>query len=135
MDFSERYNKNPNKCLANTVSVQSCVNGVSQVALVVKSLPANAGDPGGRSVSPWEDSDPCKASLEGRHPLQCSCLENPRDRGGWRATVHGVTQSRARLEQPSTHAHMCGWARSLLPPLALRNYDALKTGVRINVCL
>ena len=27
------------------------------------------------------------------NPLQCSCLENPRDRGAWRATVHGVTKS------------------------------------------
>ena len=27
------------------------------------------------------------------HPLQCSCLENPMDRGAWRATVHGVAES------------------------------------------
>jgi len=27
------------------------------------------------------------------NPLQCSCLENPRDRGAWWATVHGVAQS------------------------------------------
>ena len=27
------------------------------------------------------------------NPLQCSCLENPRDRGAWRAAVYGVTQS------------------------------------------
>ena len=27
-------------------------------------------------------------------PLQCSCLENPMDRGAWRATVHGVAHSR-----------------------------------------
>ena len=27
------------------------------------------------------------------NPLQYSCLENPRDRGAWRATVHGVTKS------------------------------------------
>ena len=31
------------------------------------------------------------------HPLQCSRLENPMDRGAWRATVHGVTQSQTRL--------------------------------------
>ena len=30
-------------------------------------------------------------------PLQYSCLRNPMDRGAWRATVHGVTKSRARL--------------------------------------
>ena len=28
------------------------------------------------------------------YPLQCSCLENPRDAGAWWATVYGVTQSR-----------------------------------------
>ena len=28
------------------------------------------------------------------HPLQCSCLENPTDRGVWWAAVHGVTGSR-----------------------------------------
>ena len=28
------------------------------------------------------------------NPLQYSCLENPTDRGAWRAAVHGVTQSR-----------------------------------------
>ena len=31
------------------------------------------------------------------NPLQCSCLENPRDRGAWWAAVYGVTQSRTRL--------------------------------------
>ena len=30
--------------------------------------------------------------------LQYSCLENPMDRGAWRATVHGVTKSRTRLK-------------------------------------
>ena len=32
------------------------------------------------------------------NPLQCSCLENPRDRGTWWAAVYGVTQSRTRLK-------------------------------------
>ena len=31
------------------------------------------------------------------YPLQYSCLENPMDRGAWRATVHGVTKSRTWL--------------------------------------
>ena len=30
-------------------------------------------------------------------PLQSSCLENPMDRGAWRATVHGVSESRTLL--------------------------------------
>ena len=32
------------------------------------------------------------------NPLQCSCLENPRDGGAWWASVYGVTQSRTRLK-------------------------------------
>ena len=33
------------------------------------------------------------------NPLQCSCLENPRDGGAWWAVVYGVAQSRTRLKQ------------------------------------
>ena len=32
------------------------------------------------------------------NPLQYSCLENPMDRGAWRATVHGIAKSRTRTE-------------------------------------
>ena len=31
-------------------------------------------------------------------PLQCSCLENPRDGGAWWTAVYGVAQSRTRLK-------------------------------------
>ena len=33
------------------------------------------------------------------NPLQCSCLQNPRDRGAWWAAVHGVAQSQTRLQR------------------------------------
>ena len=73
----------------------SSVNGVyafkcvSQVALVVKNLPAKAGDSeitsstpeSGRSTGEWIG-----------YSLQYSCRDNPMDRGAWRATVHGVTE-------------------------------------------
>ena len=36
------------------------------------------------------------------NPLQCSCLENPRDGAAWWAAVHGVAQSRTRLKQLSS---------------------------------
>ena len=36
------------------------------------------------------------------NPLQYSCLENPRDRGAWWASVYGVTQSRTRLMRLSS---------------------------------
>ena len=35
-------------------------------------------------------------------PLQCSCLENPRDRGAWWAAVYGVAQSQTRLKRLSS---------------------------------
>ena len=68
--------------------------------------------------SPWdlEESDmterlPFHVSLscigEGNgNPLQCSCLENPRDRGAWWAAVYGVAQSWTRLKRLSSSS-MC----------------------------
>ena len=54
---------------------------------MVNNLPADAGDWG---LIPGSG----RSSREGNgYPLQCSCLENPMDRGVWRATVHGVAES------------------------------------------
>ena len=39
---------------------------------------------------------------ENGNPLQCSCLENPRDRGTWWAAVYGVAQSRTWLKRLSS---------------------------------
>ena len=36
------------------------------------------------------------------NPLQCSCLENPRDKGAWRAAIHGAAQSRTQLKRISS---------------------------------
>ena len=68
--------------------------GFSQVALVLKNLPANAGD--ARDVSLIAGSGSAPGGGHG-NPLQYSCLENPRDGGAWRATVHGVKRSWTRL--------------------------------------
>ena len=60
------------------------------MALVVKNLPANAGDIRdmgsilGSGKSPGEENGT---------PLQYSFLENPMDRGAWRAIVHGAWQA------------------------------------------
>ena len=40
------------------------------------------------------------------NPLQCSCLENPRDGGAWWAAVYGVTQSRTRLNRLSSSSSL-----------------------------
>ena len=62
-----------------------------QVALLVKNLPANAGDIRDTSSIPGMGRSP-----EGMHgnPLQYSCLENPVDRGAWQAVVLRVAKSR-----------------------------------------
>ena len=39
------------------------------------------------------------------NPLQCSCLENPRDGGAWWAAIYGVAQSRTRLKQLSSNTN------------------------------
>ena len=40
------------------------------------------------------------------NPLQCSCLENPRDGGAWWAAVYGVIQSWTRLKRLSSSSSM-----------------------------
>ena len=40
-------------------------------------------------------------------PLQCSCLETPRDGGAWWAAVYGVAQSRTRLKRFSSSSSHC----------------------------
>ena len=42
------------------------------------------------------------------NPLQCSCLENPRDGGAWWAAIHGVAQSRTRLKRLSSSSMSTG---------------------------
>ena len=42
------------------------------------------------------------------NPLQCSCLENPRDGGVWWAAVYGVAQSRTRLKQLNSSSSSMG---------------------------
>ena len=43
------------------------------------------------------------------NPLQCSCLENPRDRGGWWASIYGVSHSRTRLKQLSSSSRTAAY--------------------------
>ena len=49
-------------------------------------------------------------------PLQCSCLENPRDEGAWWAAVYGVAQSRTRLKWLSSSTKVPGRDKTH-PPL------------------
>ena len=70
------------------------VTRTSQVALVVKNLPANAGATGD-AVSILESGRSPGGGCG--NPLQYSCLENPMDRGDWWATVQGVRKSQTQL--------------------------------------
>ena len=67
----------------------------SHVALVVKNLPAHAGDI--RDTGPILGSGRCPGEGHG-NPLQCSYLEHPMDRGAWRAIVHRMPKSQTRLK-------------------------------------
>ena len=40
------------------------------------------------------------------NPLQCSCLENPRDQGAWQAALYGVAQSQTRLKRLSSSSRV-----------------------------
>ena len=77
------------------------VRGTSQVALVVKNPPANAGDVRNVGLIPGLGRFP-----GGGHgnPLQYSCLVNPVDRGAWWSMVHMVAKSRTLLKLLSTHS-------------------------------
>ena len=65
------------------------------MALVVKNPPANTGD-----IRDMGSVPGLGRSLAGGlgNPLQCSCLENPRDGASWWAAIYGVAQSRTRLK-------------------------------------
>ena len=54
----------------------------------------------------WAISLSCIGEGNG-NPLQCSCLENPRDGGAWWASIYGVAQSWTRLKQLSSSSICC----------------------------
>ena len=62
---------------------------------MVKNLPANAGDIRDAGSIPGSGISPGEGN---GNRLQYSCLENPMDRGAWRAIVHGVTKSWTQLK-------------------------------------
>ena len=70
------------------------------MALVVKNMPANVGDVRDTGLIPGLGRSP-----GGGHgnPLQCSCLENPMDRGAWRDTVQMGSKESDGTEQACMH--------------------------------
>ena len=47
------------------------------------------------------------------NPLQCSCLENPRDGRAWWAAIYGVAQSRTQLKQLSSSRSIVGYSSQI----------------------
>ena len=66
---------------------------------MVKNSPTNAGGAGDLDSIPGSERSPGEGN---GNPLQCSCLEKPRDGGAWWAAVYGVAQSRTRLTRLSS---------------------------------
>ena len=75
--------------------VEASFEPLAQAVLVVKSLPVNATDFRDPGSTPGCRRSPGEGNGS---PLQYSCLENPGDRGAWRATVHGAAESWTQLK-------------------------------------
>ena len=69
---------------------------------MVKNMPSNAGDI--RDVDLIPGSGRSSGGGGQGNPLQYSCLENPKDRGVWWATVQRFAKSWTQLNELSTHA-------------------------------
>ena len=71
----------------------------------------------------WATSLSCIGGGSG-NPLQCSCLENPRDGGAWWAAVYGVSQSQRRLKRLSSSSMI-----SAIPVLQLLLHQIKKAPI------
>ena len=87
----EAWSGNPTDFPSQRISSNLFLSTASQVALVVKGPPVNA-----RDVSSISGSGRSSGGRNG-YPLQYSFLENPKNGGSWRATVHGVQKSWIQL--------------------------------------
>ena len=67
---------------------------------MVKNPPANTGDK--RDIGFIPGLGRCPGGGHG-NPLQYFCLENPKDKGDWQATLYRVTKSWTRLKRPNTY--------------------------------
>ena len=88
-------------------AVMIFLDGINQVAQMVKNPTANAGAIREAGLIPGLAGSP-----GGGHsnPPQYSCLENPMDRGAWRATVHRLRKSRTRpVTEGARSVLLCLW--------------------------
>ena len=83
----------------------------SQVALLIKNLLANTGDPRDMSSIPRLGRFPW---IGNGTPFQYSCLENSMGKGAWWATVHGTTKSQTWLRNWSAAAEVSSQSEFLI---------------------
>ena len=95
--------------------------GASQMALVVKNLPANTRD--ARHMGSISGSGRCPGEGD-VNPLQHSCLENSMDRGAWQATVYGVAKGWTQL---SVYTH----TQRIIPPNGLESWGTHSPSLRL----
>ena len=89
----------PLSCASASFSPRTGTHPHTHTASVTHSPPGARLPPLGRVACYSVVEIYCDVVGEGNgNPLQCSCLENPRDRGVWWAAVYGVAQSRTRLK-------------------------------------
>ena len=75
---------------------------------------------------------------ENGNSLQISCLENLKDRGAWRAIVHGVTKSCTGLKQLNTHTHIyqaCSKCSTLRAAPKYRSVEEYTIGLLMAISL
>ena len=102
-----------------------------QVTLVVKNLPASAGDVRDVGSIPGSERSPGGGL---NNPLQYSCLENAMDRGASQATVHRVTHSQTQLKSLST-AHTGAFSAHFLKSVFFLNHKWVLNFVESFFCI
>ena len=95
-----QYSSEAWKKVGQLVTLKIRLMEASQEALVVKNLPANAGDVRDLSFIPGSGRS---TGRRNDNPFKCSCLENSTDRGAWWATTHEVADLDTTEVTPCTH--------------------------------
>ena len=99
---------------------------VSQVALVVKNPPANAGDARNVGSIPGSGRSP---GVGNGNPHQYSCLENSMDRGAWQTIIHRVAKSWTRLSSWAYNRKVVGPGLNKKPKVQTEMWLGLLTAI------
>ena len=90
----------------------------SQMALLAQNPPNSARDVRETGLIPELRRSPGEGH---GNPLQCSCMENPMDRGAWWTLVHRVPKSQTRLKLLGIHTAHHGIKNCFLPTPQIQN--------------